>query len=1372
MSSILDTITGGSFLPHVYCKKITVEKSANDSTAVDLTLLLELYQDKNKLLESTWLNNLGGGNQANGGNLIDSVFIQILPFTKKENINKLFPSFAGSAKTLSQAIAAALPGGPGTAAKGLVFEGSVYGAKNVFGDAYLPRNKTSEVLTKPNGVGADVEVSQNEATKVFDYPEQEEYVQNTFPYAISVSNSSMLGNLSQANPLTKASVDPNDTEWSTSLDGSAREETINGKTYYVVPFEHKITDFTGTDLGFAFYTFLNVPHWVKSLQILNSGTPLPTEHYTSFLEKFIIEGPINTEVVYKDGNLHKTREAFFLPDGTSWEGSVHLHTDTNPAPDGYYGDGGLSKDPSSPERGWMQGESHNSSNQQKLRLVETPNNKIVDFRYTTYEEPLFTALGFAGVTSEAGGKQIPVLTDATRKITDFLMPFQKEKRRDFNLDRFGRHLDSEKEFSKLYCSRTRPGTSRGMFLINTLELLKGQSNLFPLLFDKPGTSTDEEKKKLELTNMPEIEKILNKGKILSLKVYRDRVKKHVINSRYEKYANDESYEEPSVLIGTFSDYGASDPSLIELPNVKYFQNHIHRAFNITDMSVSKEVAGLYRYRLELEYKDGTYEYLYELYRELSKAKILLETYYDLATSYFTDPLLNNLNFDRTFIEKNSQYVKKTFKRYFHNGVFRSEFASLVEDPVKTPQFAENKPWVVVPAVLFSLQKIFGIFPKEINFTDPMFLNLLSPYPEGAGSPKSIELFSRFLKTAIYKVESLLAATKVNKTGSEIDTFGLPDSYTFNNLFNIVVSPADFTIKEHHSFDHPNELFEAINNKNIYSDYLASWSILPEGFSGLRTLSVNYFKQRCHLETAKLSPMAQSDEGFYGNNPSININWFSDQPDPLPTITVKDTFARTAFSYLSPSLIRFQDETKIAGGYNLVYKSFSPAANQYLNSEQASVSQLHHHTFNDYANYDALYTSLMNYTFNKQNNPDADLATESMVPPSPTTYGPVADAVAKNLKEPFKRLFDEKNMTFHNGFNYVQFFGDPDGLDKNAGANPISQTGEDDITLLTEEGYHPDFPLENEKFSDGAILPIKQFKRFIFGNKQNIIPLQASKAKVSKSWKKLLPNSFKLPFIQEQVNSGWKQKDVLHDKIISAFTSTDSEYDYSSFLFFQLNFTVKIEFFQTPNSNFKKDDNSWSLLKQQHLNLEDGEVLFCRLSMYDERLNKKLKLPMLDKHFLISNVGQSIIPVVDSIPAPEIEFTKEEEQEITNSIVKDFNDALPTLAAAKFWESRNQLKLRDFHNTLEKGMTNSKERDPMPVYEEIYGPDPSPRNDSGSPPAGTPGGPGMNGNMPFVPNGSTASTSTSLSGQPAQGIPDTALPGPGVGGMNDEPTNNY
>ena len=78
MSSVLDTVTSGGLLPYVYFRKITLERAQQDPSKTDVTLLLELYQDKNKLAESSWLNSLDDIN-GQGSNFLDAMYIQVLP---------------------------------------------------------------------------------------------------------------------------------------------------------------------------------------------------------------------------------------------------------------------------------------------------------------------------------------------------------------------------------------------------------------------------------------------------------------------------------------------------------------------------------------------------------------------------------------------------------------------------------------------------------------------------------------------------------------------------------------------------------------------------------------------------------------------------------------------------------------------------------------------------------------------------------------------------------------------------------------------------------------------------------------------------------------------------------------------------------------------------------------------------------------------------------------------------------------------------------------------------------------------------------------------------------------------------------------------
>lgn len=332
MSAVLDNITGGGLLPHVYCQNIILD----DDT---VTLNMYLLQEQRILNDSSWLNSLN----AQGQNFLDSIFIQVLPFRKTANVARLEPDYNPTDNP-----------------------GNIYTAKYHLGDNYLPRGALVEygaaIQTAEGDIlGYVVEPSETFKGEIPGKLFDEESL--NFPSPIQVSNSSLLGNIAGADAM------PNYVDH-----GDIQLVNIDKKTYYKIPFQHVESLEEGVqNLGFAFYAFLNVPYWLENLDI---GVDISSN--SSFFEEFIIEGPPNAEIVFKNGKLDAYREAFFLPDGASWEGAVHLHTEENPAPDGYYGDGsGNSID----FTGWMVGESHNPKEiQEKLYLKRPPNNKIIDQR--------------------------------------------------------------------------------------------------------------------------------------------------------------------------------------------------------------------------------------------------------------------------------------------------------------------------------------------------------------------------------------------------------------------------------------------------------------------------------------------------------------------------------------------------------------------------------------------------------------------------------------------------------------------------------------------------------------------------------------------------------------------------------------------------------------------------------------------------------------------------------------------------------------------------------------------------------------------------------------------------------------------------------
>ena len=181
--------------------------------------------------------------------------------------------------------------------------------------------------------------------------------------------------------------------------------------------------------------------------------------------------------------MQTEREAFFLPNGRVWEGAAHVHSNkpwfNNPAPDGYVGDGSIGglnlqgdfgPGANSEFRGWMVGNKHSVNEvQPKLQLARVPNNKLSDFRTSgILNGALLNAIDQQAVAFEN-------LDEFEEKLAPIVKGvFQKDKKRYFI-------KDNDSEYSKLYVSKDKEGSARGLFFVNTEELLKNNSSLFGVL---------------------------------------------------------------------------------------------------------------------------------------------------------------------------------------------------------------------------------------------------------------------------------------------------------------------------------------------------------------------------------------------------------------------------------------------------------------------------------------------------------------------------------------------------------------------------------------------------------------------------------------------------------------------------------------------------------------------------------------------------------------------------------------------------------------------------------------------------------------------------------------------------------------------------
>ena len=1253
--SILDFVTGGGLLPHVYCTGVVLENSGQVGKT-DVTLQLELLQSKAGLQNSTWLNNLG--NQETG-NFMDSMYLQIVAVkNKKEDVLRLLPSngmgsgfyttttFGDTTQTVTNLD---FPN---------VLPPNVYVAKNKYGDNYLPRASAPSSLAPPAAASLTML-----GQRVFESAGTDDLLRET---PIQISNSSLLGNLTGADILLEY-----------EQEGKVREKVIDGKPYYVIPFEHKIKglDPTGTEapdslvldrnLGFLFYTYLDAATWIQE-----SSIDIDTDLLNNYFEQFIVEGPINTEVVFLDGKVPQYREAFFLPSGVAWEGSVHLHLCGHSAdPTGYCGDGGLSNlTPAAALRGWMVGDNHVNTGgpQEKLRLARVPNNKVIDFR-----DPSFAALPAVnfglGAPADTGVEYVgtqglgPNYKNVSH-LSNFLTSSFFQENRKYGAFKFQSNpelsddggltvYDNDSEFSKLYVTRDKSNNARGVFFIDFESLLKNNSNLYPLLAN--------------ISN-ERAQSIVENSQILELKLYRDRVKEETTGNSYESFENDEAHEEASQLVATISDQqggqsinqssGISEIALGSSPGEFSYV----RYFMFTDTEVGTRNSGLYQYRIELKYLDGTYKHLYDLSINVQRELVALRDYYEFSTlSYPKQPIQANF---ASPINPAETYNKMSLAPYFSDGAFAIQF---FDDVLDHHILGQWKPWISSPSMLFAVADgLFGLWSSDSTGFDSL-KTMISP---ASGSPQGILFFIKMLGTVSKKLEHLLAGTKINKSAGELNNISVPGdgpditAYTFNNMLDVIVSPSDSTIEEQHTFNSPSELFRALQNEGAYIDYLDLGDTLVKDFEGLRSVSPLYYEDRCMLEAAKFSPQAATVGGFK----NANIHpwpW----ADPAGTVgDQKDTFANTGYSYLTPSIVELSDPTDSNQSFNYKYQVFSgPNARNYVRSSPGpppaeKYSVLHSENF-DFSNCDDLFISVLNYNLHGEDLQSADLS----------SYGPdfVNVPTEENTKarhrEPYKRFFEQSGLTLHVESSHDDFF---DKEPNKLGTSPtIPDSG-------LESVYKTDF-------SDGTVDYRPLLRAYMAQHRSLFItpPLPPNArapwatpgyAPGEIDYNKDLPLAFKF-------RAFWILKPDLTQPMFASAYSTNQR----AFFFMNHSLTSKVEYYTgasvDPAGNprpRKYDRDSWGLLTQDVLNNIGTKILFCRLSLYDESLTHQADLSMVDKYFLIYYGGMAGpqnpgIGMPAAVPPPQNDVPS-----IFNFVQYSEDDS-----ARHVWDTENQIRVREFTN---------------------------------------------------------------------------------------------
>ena len=155
-------------------------------------------------------------------------------------------------------------------------------------------------------------------------------------------------------------------------------------------------------------------------------------------------------------------------------------------------------------------------------------------------------------------------------------------------------------------------------------------------------------------------------------------------------------------------------------------------------------------------------------------------------------------------------------------------------------------------------------------------------------------------------------------------------------------------------------------------------------------------------------------------------------------------------------------------YNFYYTAFHGNARQNLGD---AAGPIHSFNFRNWINYDDLFISLINYSYNKRNNINADLTNRYFatdLASNQEQYG-VLGAVQNMVraKEPFKRLFEQFNITMHESSKYNAIY--------NRRPGPTFPDVED----------NKEFPLKADDYYDFSLQISNYCKNFLYSRDQNL-----------------------------------------------------------------------------------------------------------------------------------------------------------------------------------------------------------------------------------------------------------------------------------------------
>ncbi len=492
---------------------------------------------------------------------------------------------------------------------------------------------------------------------------------------------------------------------------------------------------------------------------------------------------------------------------------------------------------------WFTGYKYSAETSKPLALLKVPNNKIQDFRIIE-----FLARKMINLSSIEN---------------DIINPSNK-----FIYLKSGGEIRKPKNvyFSEAFISKSRDGNSRFMFALDYQRMLK-ENSIFENLFLR-GTRS-------------QIKNILKKCKIKDIKIKRRRITPIRTMNKNGNYVDgyvpfdlDAPYD--IITYSADSELGRINSMILDTGEISEGDIGLSldstlkdvRFFKVTDKTISKVTDGYYQYGLDISIEDASQKFVYELIDKLKRDKARLYQYYLKASEIGINNLISEA--DDPHIEETKEKLNILKNNQISNfnidlGRFTNKFIEEQYSLYPNNAALKNAPWI---SPIINYLEILNLFTGVLTEQEDLqsLLKLADPY---SGSPKGIE-------TVIKLIDNFLSKT------ATIIGYDIALGNDENSLMkeNSLSSPPRIINISHWFTDH---YIDSNFNKEYGLDYLTiNPSDIPD-YQGMRFITGQYYYDRVLSEMRNF---------FIDENISLDIEG----------ITTGDSYLRTGWTYLSPSLI--------------------------------------------------------------------------------------------------------------------------------------------------------------------------------------------------------------------------------------------------------------------------------------------------------------------------------------------------------------------------------------------------------------------------------------------------------------------------------------